>query len=120
MLSPTNAWASDGARRANRAGTVAFRARLLAVADADYVKDESVGAKIGQEALRKALETALLNPVGLLHVHMHDFPGPLWFSRIDLREQLNFVPDFSKSDPICRMGRWSWDRTSLPVGLACA
>jgi hypothetical protein len=66
------------------------------VADADYVQAKGVGAMIGQEALRKALEIALLNPVGIFHVHMHDFPGPLWFSGIDLREQLRFMPDFFK------------------------
>ncbi len=66
------------------------------VADEDYVPDPSVGAMMGQEALRKALEIALLNKVGILHVHMHGFPGRLWFSRIDLREQLKFVPDFFK------------------------
>ncbi|TAK82750.1 MAG: hypothetical protein EPO20_20330 [Betaproteobacteria bacterium] len=66
------------------------------VADDDYVPDRSVGAMIGQEALRKALEIALLNNVGVFHVHMHEFPGRLWFSRIDLHEQLRFVPDFFK------------------------
>ena len=66
------------------------------VADEDYLQDSSVGAMIGQEALRKALEIALLNPVGIFHVHMHFFPGRLWFSQIDLREQLRFIPDFFK------------------------
>lgn len=66
------------------------------VADADYLDDPSVGAMIGQEALRKALEIALLNPVGIFHVHMHMMPGPPWFSRVDLREQQRFVPDFFK------------------------
>jgi hypothetical protein len=66
------------------------------VADADYIPDSSVGAMLGQEAIRKALEIALLNPVGVFHVHMHDFPGRLWFSRVDLREQLKYVPDFFK------------------------
>ena len=66
------------------------------VADHEYVPDASVGALIGQEALRKALEIALLQPVGIFHVHQHLFPGRLWFSPIDLREQLRFVPDFFK------------------------
>lgn len=66
------------------------------VADEDYLQDSSVGALISQEALRKALEIALLNPVGIFHVHMHFFPGRLWFSQIDLREQLRFIPDFFK------------------------
>jgi diadenosine tetraphosphate (Ap4A) HIT family hydrolase len=67
------------------------------VADDEYVRDPMVGARIGQEALRKALNLALLNPVGVFHVHMHLLPERrLWFSQIDLSEQRNFVPDFFK------------------------
>jgi hypothetical protein len=67
------------------------------VADEDYIDDPGVGARIGQEALRKALNLALLNPVGVFHVHMHMLPSHRhWFSRVDLSEQLNFVPDFFK------------------------
>lgn len=66
------------------------------VADGDYIPDNTVGAMVGQEGFRKALEIALLKPVGIFHVHMHTLPGRLWFSTIDLREQLRFVPDFFK------------------------
>jgi hypothetical protein len=66
------------------------------VADNDYLHDASVGAMVGQEGLRKALEIALLSNVGIAHVHLHDWPGHLWFSKTDLREQLKFVPDFFK------------------------
>ncbi len=69
------------------------------VVDSDYVYDTSVGAMIGQEAFRKALEIALLRKVGIFHVHMHLFPARLWFSRTDLREQEKFVPDFFKVRP---------------------
>jgi hypothetical protein len=70
------------------------------VADEEYVRDPMVGARIGQEALRKALNLALLNPVSVFHIHMHLLPERLlWFSRIDLSEQLNFVPDFFKVRP---------------------
>src|SRR5450759_2444986 len=55
------------------------------VADEDYLPDETVGAMMGPEALRKALELALLNPVGIFHVHMHLMGRRLWFSGIDLR-----------------------------------
>jgi hypothetical protein len=66
------------------------------VADEDYVDDQTVGAMMGSEAIRKALEIALLarSPVGMFHVHLHDFPGAPRFSRIDLREQERFIPDF--------------------------
>lgn len=69
------------------------------IADNDYLYDTSVGAMVGQEGFRKALEIALLSPVGIFHVHTHLSPGRLWFSRIDLREQLRFVPDFFKVRP---------------------
>lgn len=69
------------------------------VADRDYVQDQTVGAMMGPEAIRKALEVALLKQVGMFHVHMHFHPGRLWFSRIDLREQPKFVPDFFKVCP---------------------
>ncbi len=93
---------------AERVGFVSVRAAyagedllLLAqdyhpVADADYLQDDSVGAMVGQEGLRKALEIALLHPVGVFHVHEHFFPGRVWFSHTDLREQHSFVPDFFK------------------------
>jgi len=66
------------------------------VEDNDYLYDTNVGAMMGPDAIRKALNIALLNPVGIVHVHMHFYPGRLWFSRTDLREQLKFVPDFFK------------------------
>lgn len=64
------------------------------VADEDYLEDFTVGAMIGQEALRKALQLALLKGVGVFHVHMHALTPGLWFSSVDLREQVKFVPDF--------------------------
>jgi hypothetical protein len=66
------------------------------VADDDYIDDPTVGAMMGQEAIRKALNVALLQPVGMLHVHMHEHRGRPSFSYVDLREQLQFVPDFFK------------------------
>jgi hypothetical protein len=66
------------------------------VDDSDYVNDQSVGAMMGQEAIRKALNIALLQPVGMIHVHMHGHRGVPGFSKIDLSEQGYFVPDFFK------------------------
>lgn len=67
-----------------------------AVADEDYVDDFTVGAMMGQEAIRKALEISLLNPVGMFHVHLHSHRGRPRFSTTDVREQRKFVPDFFK------------------------
>jgi len=84
-------------RAAQGAGALTLVAEnYYPVADDEYLRDETVGAMVGQEGFRKALELALLRPVGVFHVHMHTLPGRLWFSSIDLREQLRFVPDFFK------------------------
>jgi hypothetical protein len=73
---------------------ILFAEGYHAVADEDYIVDPTVGAMMGQEAIRKALEISLLQPVGMFHVHMHDHVGRPRFSPIDLSEQLKFVPDF--------------------------
>lgn len=75
-------------------GLVLLAENYYPVADEDYLRDPSVGAMIGQEALRKALELALLKGVGVFHIHMHGLTHRLWFSSTDLREQVKFIPDF--------------------------
>jgi hypothetical protein len=80
-------------------GLVMLAENYYPVADDDYLHDRSVGAMIGQEALRKALEIALLQRAGVFHVHMHGRSQRLWFSGTDLREQIKFVPDFFKVCP---------------------
>jgi hypothetical protein len=75
-------------------GIVLLAQGYYPVADRDYLRDYTVGAMIGQEALRKALNLALLDGVGVFHVHMHGLSHRLWFSPIDLREQVKFIPDF--------------------------
>jgi hypothetical protein len=96
---------------AERVGFISIRAAstrdtllLLAegyhpVADEDYLDDATVGAMMGQEAIRKALNIALMQPVGMIHVHMHEHRGRPDFSTTDRREQLKFVPDFFKVRP---------------------
>jgi hypothetical protein len=64
------------------------------VADADYLRDHSVGAMMGPDAIRKALQVALSCEVCMFHVHIHGHRGRPWFSGIDLRETAKFVPDF--------------------------
>jgi hypothetical protein len=91
-----------------RVGFISIRAAALAdglllladsyfpVPDEEYIDDPSVGAMLGQEAIRKALDLALLQGVGVVHVHQHDLGKRLWFSGIDLDEQSRFLPDFFK------------------------
>ncbi len=74
--------------------TVLLAESYVPVADADYLRDPTVGAMMNSEAIRKAMDVALLSRAGIFHVHMHHRPGRPWFSPTDLREQTKFVPDF--------------------------
>jgi proteasome lid subunit RPN8/RPN11 len=76
------------------AGWVVLAHDFHPVADADYLRDRSVGAMMGPTAIRKALQVALRNEVGMFHVHIHGHRGKPWFSGVDLRETAKFVPDF--------------------------
>jgi len=69
------------------------------VADEDYLFDRSVGAMMGSDAIRKALQTALQTQTAAFHVHMHAHDGRPDFSRVDLTENAKFVPDFFKVGP---------------------
>lgn len=64
------------------------------VADEDYLRDASVGAMMGSEALRKALQWAMSGRQCVFNVHTHGGVGVPRFSGIDLRESAKFVPDF--------------------------
>jgi hypothetical protein len=69
------------------------------VADEDYLPDPSVGAMMGPEAIRKAMELAFMKKVSIFHVHSHGGLGIPGFSGVDLRETAKFVPDFLKVAP---------------------
>lgn len=62
--------------------------------DTDYLRDPSVGAMIGPDAMRKGLQTAYGAKSALFHVHSHGGRGIPDFSSIDLRESATFVPSF--------------------------
>jgi len=69
------------------------------VQDEDYLKAPMVGAMMGPEAIRKALQWSLQEKGGMFHVHMHAGKGIPRFSRVDLLENAKFVPDFFKVSP---------------------
>lgn len=64
------------------------------VDDDDYLDDPTVGAMMGPAAIRKAMQIALRREICMFHVHIHEHFGQPRFSRTDLRETANFVPDF--------------------------
>lgn len=74
------------------------------VRDEDYQRDQTVGVMMGTEAIRHALQWAMQDGIGLFHVHTHGRRGIPDFSKIDLRENAKFVPDFFKVAPQCVHG----------------
>ena len=74
------------------------------VADDAYLRDPTVGAMMGPNAIRSALQWALQDGVAMFHVHTHGGDGIPSFSGIDLRENAKFVPDFFKVAPQCAHG----------------
>ncbi|MBB1090449.1 hypothetical protein HUU61_04030 [Rhodopseudomonas palustris] len=71
------------------------------VADEDYERDPNpnVGARIGSNAMRKALQFAYRSRASLLHVHSHGRLGQPQFSRVDLISGAEFVPGFFHAIP---------------------
>ncbi|HEY3412809.1 MAG TPA: hypothetical protein VGM51_07100 [Armatimonadota bacterium] len=56
-----------------------------AVADADYVNDPTCGARIGSDAIRRAMQRVLSTNVSAFHVHVHEHRGTPALSRTDRR-----------------------------------
>ncbi|MBY5475301.1 hypothetical protein HFO86_34735 [Rhizobium leguminosarum] len=73
--------------------------RYIPVDDDDYVIDRKVGARIGSNAMRKAVEAAYRPASGILHVHTHHGSGVPSFSSVDLASASEFVPGFFETAP---------------------
>lgn len=69
------------------------------VADDDYVRSDEVGAMIGPQAMRRAMEWAYKHRSGLLHVHTHGGTGRPMFSVTDRRSAFEFVTGFFNALP---------------------
>lgn len=94
-------------------GTLILAHEYRPLDDQDYLDDPSVGAMMGPNAIRKALEFALNHKVGMFHVHMHCHLGRPRFSRIDERESAKFVPDFWNVRPEMPHGSLVLSKDSL-------
>lgn len=64
------------------------------VADEDYLWNPSVGAQMGPDAIRKALQWALSGGGAIFHVHSHGGRGRPGFSPVDVRENAKVIPSF--------------------------
>ena len=80
--------------------------------DADYLNDPTVGARMGSDAIRKALQLAYNHEVSMFHVHCHDHVSRPRFSRVDLAESAKFVPDFFNVRPSLSHGALVLSRDS--------
>lgn len=80
-------------------GIVVLGRSYAPVADADYIDDPTVGARIGSNAFRAAFQWAMQNGAGLYHVHLHHGRGVPLFSRTDLEETFRFAPSFFNAVP---------------------
>lgn len=69
------------------------------IPDEDYLVDDLVGAKIGSRAIRRAMQTALSEHVGVFHVHMHEHKGRPRFSSVDLDSYPSLVNGFQNVAP---------------------
>ena len=66
--------------------------KYLTVEDEDYERNETVGAQIGSDAMRKAVQAAYRPKRALLHIHSHGGLGKPHFSGVDLRSADEFIP----------------------------
>ncbi len=78
----------------SKGGIMVLASQYHPVADQDYIDDQSVGAMMGADAIRKALQLAYGLKRSMFHVHVHEHEGRPWFSSTDLRENRKFMPDF--------------------------
>src|SRR5580765_8345183 len=61
--------------------------------------DRGVGAMMGPNAIRKALQTSYNRQASMFHVHLHLHRGKPHFSGVDESETAKFVPDFWNVQP---------------------
>jgi len=80
-------------------GSLLLPTRYDPVLDADYLPDDSVGARIGSNAIRRAMQEALENDVTILHVHFHGHNGNPSMSRVDEVESRKLIPAFFNVRP---------------------
>jgi hypothetical protein len=80
-------------------GVAIFAGAFHNVADEDYLDDQSAGAVMGPDAIRKALQLSYNKGASMFHVHIHEHQGKPSFSGIDRRETSLFVPDFWHVQP---------------------
>jgi hypothetical protein len=107
------------ARGGNQNGTewLVLPESYLPVADAHYIDEPKVGAKIGSGAIRAVMQSILQHGVTGLHVHMHEHNGHPRFSRVDLSNYPALVSSFRNVAPHMAHGALLLSRTSCDALL---
>jgi hypothetical protein len=86
-----------------RAGTFANEGKLVllnryhSIPDDQYVDDETVGARIGSDALTWAMQAVYYGRPGregIFHIHVHPHKGKTGMSSVDKREIPRLMPGF--------------------------
>jgi hypothetical protein len=68
---------------------------LYAPVDDDcYLRDEAVGARFDNRAIRAGMQLALTEKASVMHVHVHNHQGEPRMSRVDAREMQGLMPCF--------------------------
>lgn len=98
---------------ASPGGLIILAADYHPVGDEDYLPDQWVGAMMGPNAIRKALQFAYNYPASMFHVHLHDHKGTPSFSKTDSRESAKFVPDFFNVQPNFPHGALIFSKDSI-------
>lgn len=78
-------------------GRLILLTRYHSVPDEHYVEDDSVGARIGSDALTWAMQAVYHSrPTreGIFHIHLHAHNGETGMSRTDNRETPRLIPGF--------------------------
>jgi hypothetical protein len=73
--------------------------RYVPVADAHYIDDPMVGARINGDAIRAAMQGVVETGDGVFHTHLHEWPGVPCFSRTDEDEMPKLIPAFRAVGP---------------------
>lgn len=75
--------------------TIILAKEYCPVDDLDYIKDKSVGAKIGTDAIRKSMQKLFNQKGGCFHVHQHSHSGKPHPSLIDKKSLPAIADSFS-------------------------
>jgi len=59
---------------------IGLTTEFWSVPDEQYIDDRGSGARINAVAIRRAMQDILNDDIGIIHIHLHEFPGRPGFS----------------------------------------